>query len=335
MLTSAQFGDLKEALLSDSNLVKMGMAIIDPSTGDLTPTISDISLQVLKTMYNPFQYIVSCMLFPFPISLIPSDKRTLVSTIKIGWWDYSLQGYRIYIQTVSVSEPPIPFSPHPQSSTRGSYLNYPPFTKRTIIGRFGTVAVDSFNYHAGDQIVIRYVIDLITGQCRAEIQRETPNLVYELMTERAFLLGVPIQLAQVGMDYLGTAVNILDTAPKLIGGAFEGFVSGGVRGAIGGAISGGLSGVYNTMQSAMPQLETSGANGSFLSAGHNTSYVNQFFKIVDEDIEHRGRPLCELRQISTLSGFILCAEGDIDINCFDTEREAIKKYLTTGFFWEA
>lgn len=334
MMTSAQFGDLKEALLSDSNLVQMGLAIIDPSTGNLTPTISDISLQVLKTMYNPFQYIVSCMWFPFPITLIPSDKRTLVSSIKIGWWDYSLQGYRIYIQTISVSESPIPFSQHPQASTRGSYLNYPPFTKRTIIGRFGTVAVDSFNYHAGDQIVIRYVIDLITGQCRAEIQRETSNLVYELMTERMFLLGVPIQLAQVGMDYLGTAVNLLDTAPKLLGGAFEGFISGGVGGAIGGAISGGLSGVYNTLQSAMPQLETSGANGSFLSAGHNTSYVNQFFKIVDEDIHHRGRPLCELRQIDTLSGFILCAEGDIDINCFDNEREAIKKYLTTGFFWE-
>ena len=84
----------------------------------------------------------------------------------------------------------------------------------------------------------------------------------------------------------------------------------------------------------MPQVETSGSNGSFLSADYSTHCITQFFKIVDEDITHRGRPLCEVRTINTLSGFILCAEGDVEISCLDEERNMIKKYLTSGFFWE-
>jgi phosphate/sulfate permease len=102
----------------------------------------------------------------------------------------------------------------------------------------------------------------------------------------------------------------------------------------GGQIAGGASGIYNTLQTAMPQVETGGSNGSFLAPVNNTHMVEQFYKIVDEDIAHRGRPLCELRQLNTLSGFILCAEGEIDISCYDNERKEISRYLTEGFFWE-
>ena len=302
------------------------MGIIDSGGQQL---VQDLSQEVLKTLYDPYQYIVSCMWFPFPESLV-SDK-TGVSSIKIGWWDYPLSGYRLYAQTVEVAEQAMQFTLHPQANSRGSYLNYAPYSKRTLVGRFGIVALDSFNYVPGDTIDVSYVIDLITGQCRTNIGR-LRGQAYDLLTERHFLLGVPIQIAQVGTDYLGTAVSAINTIPQIIGGAISGIASG--KGAIMGAIAGGASGVYNTIQSAMPQVETSGSNGSFLSAGYQTHVVTQFFKIVDEDIAHRGRPLCELRQLNTLTGFILCAEGEIDISCYDNERKEIVRYLTEGFFWE-
>lgn len=325
LMTSSQFGALKDTLFSDDNLEIMH--IIDSGGQQL---VQDLSQEVLKTLYDPYQYIASCMWFPFPPSLVYN--KTSVSTIKIGWWDYPLSGYSLYAQTVSVDEAPIPFSLHPQANTRGSYLNYPPYSKRTLVGRFGVVALDSFNYSPSDTIAVSYDIDLITGQCRTNIGRLREGLEYDLITERNFLLGVPIQIAQVGTDYLGTAISAINTIPQVMKGAISGIATG--KGAITGAIEGGLSGVYNTIHSAMPQVETSGSNGSFLSAVHPTCIVNQFFKIVDEDIHHRGRPLCEERLLSTLSGFILCAEGDIDINGFDNERKEIRNFLTTGFFWE-
>lgn len=326
LMTSAQFGALKEKLFSDDNLEIMG--IIDAGGQTI---VQDLSQEVLKTLYDPYQYIVSCMWFPFPETLI--SNKTSVSSIKIGWWEYPLSGYRLYAQTVEVAEQAIQFTLHPQANTRGSYLNYAPYSKRSLVGRFGIVALDSFNYKPGDTIDVSYIIDLITGQCRTNIGRMRDN-AYDLITERHFLLGVPIQIAQVGTDYLGTAVSAINTVSSGVSGALSGFAKGGVAGAIGGAIAGSASGVYNTIQSAMPQVETSGSNGSFLSAGYQTHVVTQFFKIVDEDISHRGRPLCELRQLNTLTGFILCAEGEIDISCYDNERKEIVRYLTEGFFWE-
>lgn len=325
VMTSDQFGDLKEELFSDDNLEIMG--IIDHSG---TTVIQDLSQEVLKTMYNPYQYIVSCMWFPFPETVI--EDKTFVDHINIGWWRYPLEGYRLYAQTVTIAEQPIQFTPHPQASTRGNYLNYAPYSKRYLVGRFGTVSIDSANYKLGDSIDVSYIVDLITGHCRAQIGRLNVQN-YDLFTERQFLLGVPIQIAQVGTDYLGTAVSAISGAKGVMSGAISGAPFGGL-GMIAGAIIGGANGIYNTIQSAMPIVETSGSNGSFLSPSFQTHSVTQFYKIVDEDIHHRGRPLCELRQINTLSGFILCAEGDMDIDCYDNERKEIVKFLTTGFFWE-
>lgn len=326
-MTSAQFGALKDKLFSDDNLEIMG--IIDSGGQQL---VQDLSQEVLKTLYNPYQYIVSCMWFPFGKSAIPSTSP--VSTIKIGWWDYPLSGDRLYAQTFELGNEQFAITAHPQAS-RGSYLNYAPYTRRTLLGRFGSVPIDTTMFVVGNKINVSYMIDLITGQCYTKISRrdETTSPASEdLLAERNFLLGVPIQIAQVGTDYLGTAVSALNTIPQIMGGAISGIASG--KGAIMGAIAGGASGIYNTLQSAMPQVESSGQNGSFLAPANNTHVIEQFYKIVDEDIAHRGRPLCELRQLNTLSGFILCAEGEIDISCYDNERKEIVRYLTEGFFWE-
>ena len=332
-MTSAQFGALKNKLFSDDNLEIMG--IIDSGGQAL---VTDLSQEVLKTLYNPYQYIASCMWFPFMESLITS--KTSVSSIKIGWWEYPLSGYRLYAQTVDMVESGsgISLHNHPQSQTRGNYLNYAPYTRRTLIGRYGVIPIDTTMFRSTDTIHIEYFIDLITGKTRVNFGRrytENGNTSVSVITQREFLLGVPIQIAQVGTDYLDVGVQAIGAVQSGISGMWKGFAStGSVGGAIMGAIAGASSGIYNTIESAMPQVETSGSNGSFLGAGNYTRLVEQYFKIVDEDIHHRGRPLCELRQINTLSGFIMCAEGDIDISCYDNERKEIVKYLTTGFFWE-
>ena len=326
-MTSTQFGALKDKLFSDDNLEIMG--IIDSQGQTL---IQDLSQEVLKTLYNPYQYIASCMWFPFGEGAITS--KTSVSSIKIGWWDYPLSGYLLYAQTLELGNEQFAITAHPQAS-RGSYLNYAPYTRRSLIGRFGTVAIDNTFFKVGNKINISYVIDLISGNCYTRIARRDESAsppAEDLIAERNFLIGVPIQIAQVGTDYLGTAVSAINTIPQIMGGAISGIASG--KGAIMGAIAGGASGIYNTIQSAMPQVETSGQNGSFLAPVNNTHVVEQFYKIVDEDISHRGRPLCEIRTLNTLSGFILCAEGDMDISCYDNERKEITRFLTTGFFWE-
>lgn len=328
-MSAAEFGQLKNALLSDSNLITMGIAEYDAGAGELAPLITDMSLELLKAMYNPYQYIASCMWFPIPKSAISS---TAVSTIKIGWWEYSLSGNLITAQSIDLTQGPTYIHQHPQAATRGDYLNYAPYTKCTVFGIFGTTPLDlSYFDRDDDTLSLDYIIDLITGQSRVRFysyksSEQSPHHHY--ICEKDFLCGVPVQLAQIATDYLGATVAAFDATANTIQNA--------VSLNIGGAISSAAHGIYNTVNASMPQLSTSGTNGSFMIINSKmmTTFSYQFYKIVDEDIGHKGRPLCAIRQLNTLSGYVLCADGDFDIACTEEERRMISGYLTSGFFWE-
>lgn len=326
-MTAAQFGTLKGILFGNANLVAMGLAEFDPNhPGQLIPLVTDMSLEMTKAMYNPYQYIASCMWFPFDVSAI--DEKTLISSIKIGWWSYPASGYQLGAQLATFgqhAEPPA----HPMAATRGYYLNYAPFTRRKFLGVFGETPVDCSYIGANDYIAITWNVDLITGQCRVDIgvydnSQQSPTVVK--ISQREFLLGVPIQLAQVSTDYLGTAVTAVDAAAKTVGNAFSLNIAG--------AVSSTAHGIYDTLSASMPQMETSGSNGSFLSVNNGFRLVTEFFIPVDEDITHKGRPLCANKVINTLSGYILCADGEFDLNCLEQERTMIADFLTSGFFWE-
>lgn len=317
IMDSTEFGYLKEALLSDDNLDTMGI------TSGGQQVVQDISKEVLKTLYNPYQYIASCTWFPIDPSDITDSE--VVTQIDIGWWTYNLGGAILQCTSINIEENNISIPVHPQAATRGSYLNYMPYTRRCLYGRFGSLPLDAAFFESGDNVQISYRVDLITGQCRATFYR-IRNMAMDFINQKEFVLGVPIQLAQIGTDYLGTAATAISATAGTIGQA--------LRLDVGGAIATAATGIYNTIQAAMPQLETNGSNGTFLGPSNTTKLITICYNIVDEDITHKGRPLCEIRRIDTLSGFIMCAEGDMDLDVYEEERTAIRNYLTTGFFWE-
>lgn len=343
-MTPGEFMNMKEYLYSDNNLLTMG--IID-SDGNLV--IEDISKELFRALYNPFQYIASCIWFPIAKEEIAGQQY---NRIKLGWWEYPISAKIISGQTKVFTETAsVPV--HPQS-TRGKYLNYAPYTKHILYGKFGSFPLNTSIIEIGDDILIYYIVDLISGKCNVRFYSCTnmgsaSEERKELGTTE-FLIGVPIQLAQISTDYLGTLVTGLETAQDAGVGMAIGALAGGIGGtavapiggtAIGapaGAIVGGLisagRGIYNTINTAMPQLQTSGVNGSFVGGLISTVMISTFFVITDEDIHHKGRLLCEVRTINTLSGYIECADGDISIPCTLPEMQTISNHLTSGFYWE-
>ena len=327
---------LKSKLMSNDNLVTMG--ITDAYGTLLNP---DMSAETLKVMYNPYQYIASCMWFPFSASLILHG--TNVSGIKLGWWSYAVSARKIYPDVLDFIED-IGYLPlHPQTSTgqRGTYLSLNPYSVYMLIGRFGTINLNTSFIDVGvDKIRLEYSVDIVTGSCVLEVIRYKPSDYYHTIQMRSFQLGVPIQLAQIASDYLGTSlatVNMVNNvAGDVIGGATK-LATGDVAGAISSglnAISSYGSGIYNKLQSAMPIVETSGTNGSFILAFQKTKLlaIHQF--IAYEDIAHRGRPVCRSHVINTLSGFIMCGDGELSIPATSTEKQMITQFLTNGFYWE-
>ena len=327
-LTQTQFNSLKRTLFSDDNLQTMG--ILDAS-GNLN--IDDMSKELFKTMYNPYQYIVSCTWFPVAQTAMVGDP---VSSIPIGWWSYSIGGKRL-TQTSGTFHDGVDTIPvHPQAATRGKYLNYAPYTRVTLFGKFGTLPIDTSYVEIGNYVIGNYLVDYITGKCLYEVYLADNSAGTNriLITRTEFLIGVPVQIAQIGTDYIGATATAINSAGEVASSAFAGASVGGAFGAIDGALAGAVSAIGNTIGALMPQLRTDGTNGSFIGRELSTTLVVHHAIIVDEDIAHRGRPLCQIRKLNTLSGFVMCAEGDLNLNCYDNERNMIKQFLTTGFFWE-
>ena len=131
-------------------------------------------------------------------------------------------------------------------------------------------------------------------------------------------VGVPIQISQMSQDVLGFGSSVASGAASLfsldIGGLFN---------SIGDAVS-----------SALPQLSTTGKNGSGSAYMFNPSVECEFFQVVDEDKEHRGRPLMKRRKISDLGGYIVCSDTEVDIPCTSREIDSIKSKMNSGFYYE-
>ena len=136
------------------------------------------------------------------------------------------------------------------------------------------------------------------------------------------MLGVPIQIAQIMVD----TGNLIGAGAGLIGGIVS---------SIGEAMS---NSVFKTVGNALSGFGTKvnsvGANGSFISQILTPTLVSKFVYLVEEDKEELGRPLCQSRQINTLSGYIKCTNTDHEFSCTADERSMINSYMKDGFFYE-
>ena len=325
-MTISQLAHLVDYLLSDQFINDAGFTTSPLNT-------EPISHNVAKSLLNPLQYIVSCMWVPKSASSIGESSPR---QIQVGYYSIATtiaQGYWMPDTVTSFSftcDPP----EHPDSASKGLYLNYAPYTQATcFLPPFGQFPINLQCMRAGFKLRFECNLDLVTGKANLRIYKHDPdNLSDWLIQETSAMMGVPIQLAQVANDLIKSATSFISAA----GGA-AGAIGHGLTGNYIGATYAGLSSlnsIGNAIESLFPQAVSEGANGSFSSFRQTGWLIINYRYQVAEDIVHRGRPLCENRTIKNLSGFILCAEGDHDIPCMLEEKESISKYLTEGFFWE-
>lgn len=279
-------------------------------------SISEIGKGLYQSLFNPFQYIVSCMWFPFTTQAFGSTQ----TAVKVGYWSTGVNG----IMVTNLAEKTFvtaTIPQHPQVS-RGSYLNRAPYARHTLyIPPFGSIPIDTNFLTIGNYLYSAVLVDHITGQAtiRVSISPSANNLnEYKIMTERSGVIGVPIQLAQILTDYMNTINSGLDTLSSIMSLN----------------ISGIFKGLTSAVESQMPKVSTSGANGSFIECLQYPKLISEFLPIVSENRTEYGRPLCEIRTINTLSGYMQCGENDHEFSATKTESEEINRFMSEGFFYE-
>ncbi|MBR2884134.1 MAG: hypothetical protein IKB93_05010 [Clostridia bacterium] len=319
----AAFGSLNYYAMDAGQLRSLCLNLTDPST--IITAGHDFDLTELSTglqlsLVDPIQYVKSCIMLP----VAASDITPLDAAASITVYRFASMGTGRRITPPSRINKSYSFTipKHPDTNSRGNYLNSAPYTNITLtIPPFGCIDIDSSVTCNASTLTVNVEVDPVTGKGIMEISCN--NIILNRLEAQ---IGVPISLSSVTRDYVGAATSAI--------GAIGGAVGGAMSAGLGGAFLGAASGVGNAVESLMPRANTIGTTGTF-AANHGSFRLDcQFFRPVADDNTHNGRPLCEVRQISSLSGYMIIQDGDVTINGTSAEDSMIRNYLETGFYYE-
>lgn len=191
------------------------------------------------------------------------------------------------------------------------WLSFPPF---------GIIPISAKDLYKASTIRCTVRADAVSGAGYLRVYANSSGIVddWTLLAERSAQLGVQIPIG-------GNNQNLLQFASGIVG-AYQAASAENVAGMlanIGSAVDGGTG-----------TSRATGGSGGLAAITGTASLHWRYTEPVDEDITEQGRPLCEVRQISNLSGFVQCRDGDISAPGTASELAQLESFLTGGFFYE-
>ena len=309
-MSAENFKDFASQLFSDDNFNASEFA-------------EDVSTDLWKSMFNPYQFISSCIWLPFEIT----EYTVPVSKIKFGWWEINVVADRI-IRPIKIFNSFVTLPKHPKTAERGTYLNMHPWTSHILhCMPFGDIPIDGGKLIGSDILNIRITVDCGTGSAVLTVFGDGVGTGAErLIDTESASLGVPIPIAQVNSDVAGLAGSVIGG----VGGTIANLLSGNIAGAINSAISG----IGNAADSITPELTGGGLQGSVSAFADPITLYSVFYGVSEWDPEHYGRPTMKKLTISSCRGFVQVADGDVSLPATTAESEMVRSYLEAGFYYE-
>lgn len=324
------------------------------SSGWVNIDPTEISEDLQKALINPFQYVVTAFYLPISVTwFVNNNIGTATTTVEFGWWSVTVSaGARIidpgtlYNFSTSLSIPK-----HPSASSRGAYLNLSPYSIYTLrYYPFGTIDIDTEAICNWSTLDLYTDVDICAGKAILTLAVNGKNNPLRTIETT---LSVSIPTAAINVDYMsmGKSSTGIAAAASAIGqlGKGEGtffqnvaqkgknFIANlraGNTAAIASGAKEAASNILSTAMASKATAEITGQQGSFTLFDTQTlSLSGRFLPLANEDNTHRGRPLCQVVTLNTLSGFIMCADADVIIPCTDREKSAIQAYLESGFYY--
>lgn len=320
---SASMGSIKYYAVGSGQLAVLCNMLMD-SEQIITETngfnLEDASQALQLSLVDPIQYVKTCIMLPVSYTELVDYGSS--EAVKVFNFDVPIQGIVIAPNTRVSKTYSFSIQKHPDTNSRGNYVNSAPFTNITLtIPPFGCIDIDTSVTCNASTLSVDVDIDPITG--KGVLVVKCNGIILNRLESQ---IGVPISLSSVTRDYVGGVTAAAGGVSSAIGGMLSGN--------IGGAVMGAMNGIGNAVQSLMPRSQTVGSTGAFVSNRGDFRLDHQFFRPIADDNTHNGRPLCAVRKINTLSGYMLIQDGDVAINGTSAEDKEIRNYLETGFYYE-
>lgn len=315
------YGSIAYYVLDSANMARFVQGLMDSVSVANGFSLNDASMALQLSLVDPIQYIKSVMWCPFNMTDLTYTAATQLDIF--NWTLSNVTCGMIYGKTLSKTYE-FTLAKHPDTTARGNYVNTKPYTNITLnFPPFGNIEIDTTVTSTATKLNIALDYDIFTGS--GQLRVIANGIVLNQINTQ---MGVPVQLSQVTRDYLGAAQSVVSGVGSIVSGA----LSGGAGLAAG--ITNGVNAIGNAAGAMIPRANTIGSAGNYSVLNYQPRLDYQFFRPVNDDITHNGRPLCEVRTLSSLSGYMLIQDGDVITDGTSMEDDQIRNFLETGFYYE-
>ena len=300
-------------------------------------TIED---RTIKSIYNPFDAIISCIWLPLKASTIQNSYCSAAENIRFGDLVCDGSGLLPTIVSYPLADPYYTnigmittFTP-----VYTDFRAVQPYTTYSLyIPFYGLIDLNASDVRAVvDNLNICYSIDIATGDMSVGIAATAiPGWIQTVTCN----IGVNCPIAQTSTNTTGTLASIGGS----VGGA-AGAIFSGITGNVPGAVVGGIGALFSAASATLSFCQRGlsvrgGVNGrSLIPLGHDFVLIEVAQDTEDPDnadyIARWGRPVGVTHAISNHSGYVQCDNASVNMSGDSYERDAINSFLNGGFYYE-
>lgn len=223
------------------------------------------------------------------------------------------------IQTVDIT------IPHRSDLTRGAWADAEPFGRYyCYFAPFGIIPLDSVMMSKATTLQATAALDCTSGDLKLTLRTigdygSFKDVLYEGVANVG--VEIPVDKAKSeGVKGFQAGIGAASVVVDYLTGNYAGIASD-------------VTGTIGTLTAAPPGGSTTSPKG-LLSLGDTIYLYHEYYDFVDSDNTNKGRPLCEVRQVSGLGGFMVTNNGNISIPGTAGEKAAVRRYLEGGFYYE-
>ena len=170
-------------------------------------TDTNLSTDLQKMLFNPMQYITTCMWIPRGFS---TTGATMIYSLPLGWWSITLTTgfYRLDVSNSAIEVSitgGVAFHPQYNASKR-RWVQLSPYTTMALyMPPFGFIPIDTTKCYLSTDIVVKVRIDVITGRGTLFVSHKYDlgggsvdgGVIYTTVAQ----IGVPVSIAQMAVSW--------------------------------------------------------------------------------------------------------------------------------------
>ena len=319
-MTPSEFNNMVRACFTQSLAVWNATSTLGANLGEVFQNFGE---NWLRTLDDPFKYIKGAMWYPFDVPHSSSGTHVHLGLIDTGATGYSISGPTV-VKSCTAS---IPFQDTSDPVYSWYTLTEPYLTAKVQFFPFGIFPVDTtLTLRLNGKILMRCIVDVISGLGRFDIYAGDNYQTDYILNSGSASVGVPLAIANSSINYL----DALRSSAAAVGNVATAVTAPTAEGVLGAAAS-----VGNAIANMAPQIGVVGQSGGISGFDRNPSVRYTWYDIAEQNPSEFGRPLCETRMINTLSGFVQCADPEIEApTAYPEELRQLGDYLTGGFYYE-